>query len=251
MVQRSGFFYLVLGLLFSQPLYTRAGSLLRSCFPCCYPDTPDNSVELQALGPIIRSAQDPNDAVPTNPIYRPCPNRPTGQPAWKRWAPAGGWACDQSKVDFPTVECLAADMRSCGNMDGRSTVFYSFGASTPDARPFRNTLQPQGTMFNDALDDYYFENVLRDVEKFGLTVPSRGAVLTARYAQAMASVSSGTAYLVVRSYGGDPVANRGGRPGIFQNPLSPNDGNIWIPYEFGKLQQNVGLIRCIPYSCCI
>ncbi|KAK3169721.1 hypothetical protein OEA41_009105 [Lepraria neglecta] len=213
---------------------------------------------MQALQPITQSTLEnpPNDDVPVNPAYRPCQNRPIGQPDWKLWAPEGGWACDQSKVDFPTVECLVADMKSCGNI-GDNTVFYSFGASTPDARAFRDTLQPQGTMFNDALDDYYSQYIINKVDKFGLwqgqvkgtsglnTDLNRNDIFTGRYCEAMATASSGTAYLVVLNYNGDSVANQGGKPGIFQNPL-PNTGpNQWRRWEFGTLQQNAAIMQIV------
>ena len=252
MAQRSTTFFLILGLFLSHSFYTLAGQLL-SCLPCCRdPNTPNTPIEMQALQPIAQSTlkTPPNDDVPVNPVYRPCPNRPIGQPGWKFWAPEGGWVCDQSKVDFPTVECLVADMKSCGNI-GENTVFYSFGAGTPDARAFRDTLQPQGTMFNDALDDYYSEHVINEVNKFGLWQGqvkgtsginadlNRNDIFIGRYCEAMATASSGTAYLVVLNYNGDSVANQGGNPGIFQNPL-PNTGrNQWRLWEFGTLQQNV------------
>lgn len=51
--------------------------------------------------------KDPGDEPPNPPAkptdYRRCKNRPIG-PDSHMWAPDGGWACDQSKVDFPTVE---------------------------------------------------------------------------------------------------------------------------------------------------
>ncbi len=51
--------------------------------------------------------KDPVDEPPNPPAkpadYRQCKNRPIS-PGNEKWAPDGGWACDQSKVDFPTVE---------------------------------------------------------------------------------------------------------------------------------------------------
>lgn len=248
MYQRWSALGLLFGLLLSHTLYTRAG-LLQACLPCCFDDSDTSENEQQGVQAIIASAEDPDDDVPTNLDYRICQNRPIGQHGWKHWAPEGGWACDQSKVDFPTVECLAADMRSCGNV-GPNTVFYSFGAGTHDARDFRDTLHPQGTMFNDAIDFYYMNYVINPVAKFGLSQAQvRGAdgmnrhdILTARLCQALASTSSGSAYLVVKSYGGDPVANQGGLPGIFQRPLPGPQPNQWTTYELGTLQQNVCII---------
>lgn len=187
--------------------------------------------------------------------YRPCKNRPSGD---EHWAPEGGWACDQSKVDFPTVDCLAADMRACGNV-GNNSVFYSFGAHTIDARPFRDTLHPQGTMFNEALDDDYIKFIVNPAnDQFYLSaIDVRGTsglnlgmnrqdIWIARYSEAFAQVSTDTAYIVVLNYGGDPQYNRGGRPGSFQTPRpadlqrNPNPNqNIWGLYELPTLQRQV------------
>ncbi len=240
-------FFVLLGLLTSHFFLTLAVKF--NCLPCCRdPDSDDSDIEMQ-------EQQQPN-IIPANPVYRPCNNRQgrIGGPDWENWAPEGGWACDGSKVDFPTVECLVADMKSCGNI-GVNTVFYSFGAGTPDARRFRDTLEPKGTMFNDALDDSYISKVIRPSSNFGLAGPmvagtsglnkdlNRNDIFTFRYCEAMATASSGTAYLVVSNYNGDPVANEGGRPGIFQNPLTRTPPNLWIPYELPTLQRNVSFLH--------
>ena len=199
-----------------------------------------------------QSNDTPNNS--PNPIYRPCKNRPLGN---ELWAPDGGWACDPSKVDFPTVDCLAADMRSCGNV-GDNSVFYSFGGRPGDARAFRDTLNPKGTMFNDALDDDYTRHVIirgdfrfhiSDTATRGTGGLNRGMnrqnIYTARYCEAFAKVSTGTAYLVVLRYEGHEQHNRDGRPGIFQEPLppDPNDPNpnqnLWGIYELPTLQRQV------------
>ena len=127
-------------------------------------------------------------------------------------------------------------MRTCGliGQGGRSTVFYSFGATTIEVRTqFRDTLNPQGVMFNDALDEDYWNTVI-NVPNFHMDNPNTQKVLTARYAEAMATVSTGEVFLVVRNYNGD-----GGGQGAYQNPL-PGDTNpnIWRLYEFPTLQRN-------------
>ena len=106
------------------------GAFSLNCFICC---------------------RDPDDPQPAPQDYLPCKNRPPGQPDW---APDGGWAC--MKVNFPTVECLAADMKACGNV-GDNSIFYSFGARTDDTRPFRDQLNPRGMIFNEALDEELFK----------------------------------------------------------------------------------------------
>ena len=82
--------------------------------------------------------------VPQDPKWRPCQNKP----------PEGDeWACQADDLTYPNVACILADMQTCGNV-GENTVFYSFGVTTVMARTgLRDTLQPQGTMFNDALDE--------------------------------------------------------------------------------------------------
>lgn len=83
---------------------------------------------------------DPSDPNPPPKRYLDCYNRPSGD---KSWAPDGGWACGIPKVDFPTVDCLTADMKACGNV-GQNSVFYSFGARTEQVVPFRDSLNPRG-----------------------------------------------------------------------------------------------------------
>ena len=54
-------------------------------------------------------------------------------------------------------------MKACRNV-GTNSVLYSFGARTKEARPFRDSLDPQGNMFNDAPDAAYVENVIQMAE---------------------------------------------------------------------------------------
>lgn len=84
----------------------------------------------------------PNPGEPL-PLWQSCPNGP---------APGAQWACQDPSLDFPTVDCLAADMRTCGlvGQGGRSTVFYSFGSTTSLTRPVRDSLNPRGVMWNEA-----------------------------------------------------------------------------------------------------
>ncbi len=199
MLRRSTPILWLLGILSCRILYPLALNL--NCLWCCRdPDDPQSN------------DANNNNPAPKPPIYRPCKDRSPGN---KGWAPDGGWACDHTKVDFPTVECLAADMMSCGNV-GNNSVFYSFGARTEDVRPFRDTLNPKGTMFNDALDDYYVRAIaplgndwfhLSDITVRGTSGlnynMNRQDIFTARYSEALAQVSSDTAYIVVLRYEGD------------------------------------------------
>ena len=247
MTQRLTFLLVILGLFISHVFHTLAINL--NCIPCC-PDSDDSD----SPPPPQNDPQNPQDDSDddtdyVDKDYHLCRNRPPrGVRGWKNWAPDGGWACDQSKVDFPTVECLVADMRACGNV-GDNSVFYSLGAHTGDARPFRDTLDPPGTMFNDALDTWYSKYVINTIPKFGLVSTNTGTdtlnrgltrkdIFTARWCEAMATLATGTAYVVIKNYNGDSVANQGGRPGVFQNPIDSNR-NLFKLYEFGTLQRNV------------
>lgn len=103
MFYRPALFLLILSVLSSHVYHTYAVNFL--CLWCC---------------------KDPGDEPPNPPAkptdYRQCKNRPIG-PGSEKWAPDGGWACDQSKVDFPTVEVRRSE----------SMHFY--------ARPSRNARQ--------------------------------------------------------------------------------------------------------------
>ncbi len=61
-----------------------------------------------SAGPCFSTSRDPDDPVPVPGSYALCRSRPANN---GEWAPKGGWACDDSKVDFPTVDCLIADMK--------------------------------------------------------------------------------------------------------------------------------------------
>ena len=58
-------------------------------------------------------------------------------------------------------------MEGYGNT-GINTVFYSFGARTPDACSFLDTLHLPGPIFNDALDGSYLRMLSKTAE-FGLS----------------------------------------------------------------------------------
>ena len=186
-------------------------------------------------GQCLSICRDPDDCPPSSARPSDWQNCPSG--------PANGarWACQASNIDFPTVACLIADMRTCGliGQGGRSTVFYSFGATTVDARTkVRDTLDPKGVLFNDALDEDYW-NLVINVAKFHLYDDRRHAVFVARYAEAMATVSTGEVFLVVKNYNG-----AGGGQGAYQNPL-PGDTNknVWRSYEFPTLQRNAAVTQ--------
>ncbi|KAL8726756.1 MAG: hypothetical protein Q9181_005935 [Wetmoreana brouardii] len=189
-------------------------------------------------GQCLSICRDPDDCPPeaaqpgeTPPIWQTCPGGPGN---------GAQWACQASDIDFPTVACLVADMQTCGliGAGGRSTVFYSFGATTVEARTkFRDTLNPKGVMFNDALDADYWDNVL-NLPKFHMDQSARMTILVARYAEAMATVSTGEVFFVVQKYNGD-----GGGHGAYQLPTDTTNPNVWRAYEFPTLQRNPAVTR--------
>lgn len=61
------------------------------------------------------------------------------------------WACEDFALDFPTVDCLVQDIKTCNvvGKEGTSHVFYSFGTDTESARlNVRDKLNGKGTIFN-------------------------------------------------------------------------------------------------------
>lgn len=168
--------------------------------------------------------RDPDDNTPAKPasIWATCKNRPDQ------------WACADPSIDFPTVECLAADMRTCGIVGTGPTIFYSFGATTVQVRTrFRDTLDPRGIMWNDVLDEKYGDEVLKKrFADFRLDIPTRLTVYTARFAEAMATVASGEVFFAVKNYDGE-----GGGKGAYQTPTTSGI-NVWRTYEFPTLQRN-------------
>ncbi|KAL8920513.1 MAG: hypothetical protein Q9208_006263, partial [Pyrenodesmia sp. 3 TL-2023] len=180
-----------------------------------------------------------------NPIWSPCNARPpNGQQ----------WACEADNLQFPTVECLVQDMKTCDivNRGGANTVFYSFGAATVGARVnVRDNLTPKGVMFNDGLmsDADWSKKVLENPkyaigDRTIMDDPSkrshgldRGNIFVARMSEAMARVSTNDVYMVY----GQPVGEGGmdaGLGGVYQLPR-PKDQvpNAWRIFEFPTLQK--------------
>ena len=175
-------------------------------------------------------------------------NQRTWQQCMNRPAQGEQWACADPALPFPTVDCLVADMRTCGvvGQGGAQTVFYSFGCTTVIARTnVRDTLTPPGVMFNDALlgDDEYLRMIythpnyaMSDTTNKNPQGMTRQNVFVARYSEALATVSTGAILFVVNARDN---GQQGGGLGAYQNPL-PSDviPNAWRTYEFPTLQRN-------------
>lgn len=142
----------------------------------------------------------------------------------------GPWQSAQNGALFPTVNDIKTDMQRCGNVGQTGpTIFYSFGAKTPEARGFRDQLNPPGNMFNDALPGDWFGSVNNAVN---LVAAGRQDLLVARYGQAMAELSNGEVFLVVPP-----------DKGPYTNPLPGGPPNVWRRYEFPTLQRNSAITK--------
>jgi hypothetical protein len=176
----------------------------------------------------------PAPAGPTQ-ARKTCPNGP----------PEGGlWACEDPRIDFPTVECLTADVKTCGiiGANNAQSVFYSFGVDQNNIGALRDRLTPPGNMYNDMLDDDYWNRVMfgrRDT--FRLEIPARLQVFIARSAEAYAAACSGE----VLVYVGQRQGLSGGM-GAFQLPDPSKPGpNILRTYELPSLQRNSAVTRIV------
>lgn len=154
-------------------------------------------------------------------------------------APSGGWNSVKDDVNFPTVETIMADMTACGNVGRGPTMFYSFGVATKTARTsFRDTLTPRAIMFNDALPDSWTV-ALNKVSRFQLHEGTSQTILTQRWATALARLSKGEVFLVVKNRDGD-----NGGVGAYQLPNSDDNLiNVWRDFEFPALQRNTAITR--------
>ncbi|KAL9616766.1 MAG: hypothetical protein Q9160_008391 [Pyrenula sp. 1 TL-2023] len=226
---------------------------LKCKFCCCQSEEEDceNRNPLQTQS---------GDTIDPEKDYLLCNNRP----------PKGQkWACEDESPDFPTVDCLVQDIKTCDlvNKNGASTIFYSFSANTNDVRPnVRNKLMPRGVMFNDALMSEIFEKTeecwwdqVAKSPRFHIGDPTvmkdpskksdymhRQNTLVVRYSEALACVSTGNVYMVYGQYEGDGGLDDG-LGGIYQKPreAEPNDPrrevrvpNAWRAYEFGTIQKH-------------
>ncbi|KAL8901267.1 MAG: hypothetical protein Q9207_005286 [Kuettlingeria erythrocarpa] len=223
----------------------RAYSVRFGCLPCCC-QNPDDDCELE----------------PPRPPGQPAPPGFFPDPKWSQCnaRPRNGqkWACEADNLDFPTVECLVQDIKTCDvvNKNGASTVFYSFGVATVGARQnVRDKLIPKGVMFNDGLmNDGSWDKVLKRA-KYAIGDPtimddpskkshglSRNNIFVARMSEALARVSTNDVYFVY----GQEVGEGGkddGLGGVYQLPRPVSDSNLkpvpnaWRTYEFPTLQK--------------
>ncbi|KAK7735639.1 hypothetical protein SLS53_007379 [Cytospora paraplurivora] len=111
----------------------------------------------------------------------------------------GGWNSAKDNVKFPTVESIMADMTAYENIGRGPNIFYSFGVPTVQLdKPRARTVMAQGI------------------------------------ATALAKLSKGEVFFVVKNHKGDH-----GGEGVYQLPET-NDNliNVWRDYEYPALQRN-------------
>lgn len=143
------------------------------------------------------------------------------------------WALEICPSRWPFHSCQShknrhAALRKVGT---GPSIFYSFGAKTPEARGFRDSLSPQGNSFNDLLPSGWFVGHRSVGEAVNLL---RQALLVARFSQAMAELSRGEKFLIVT-------------PDI--NPYTiPKDTfdimpNVWRQYAFPTIQRNSAIMQ--------
>lgn len=189
----------------------------------------------------------------------PCPpTTPAGPPVqpWLNKCPKGmpkQWACLDPKIEFPTVECIVADLKACGTLDNSRVLLYSYGATTVEVREkVRDTLgDPRPVMFNDALPTEWDKAIFNE-PRFGLTqgkiadpdVNKRNEAFVNRFSSALTVAAKGQVIMVTKSrdskYGGS---------GAYSKP-NPADAkpNVWRNFEFPLAQRNPDVTQVVSYA---
>jgi hypothetical protein len=174
---------------------------------------------------------------------------------WLNKCPKGmpkKWACLDPKIDFPTVECIAADIIACGTLEKNPALFYSFGATTIEVRTkVRDKLNPKPVMFNDALPQDWDDKVTRD-PRFGLLQGkiadpgylARYDAYVNRFSAAMAKVAQGEVIVVTATR---TSRNTGNGAYSLPDPQTPAE-NRWRLYEFPIAQRNPKVTSVVSYA---
>jgi hypothetical protein len=146
-----------------------------------------------------------------------------------------GWSVYEHATPMPKVEHIVADIKLCGILTAEtSTVFYSFNGGYSRAKKFvEENAGLKGKTINDVLPDSWYE-ALGEVPGLNSASGLARTAWVARTSQALATASSGDAYLVA-----DPSAN------IYTVPFQAEGENawkgahnVWFDYEFATLQNN-------------
>jgi hypothetical protein len=177
----------------------------------------------------------------------------------KNGRPLGGWACAKAGMKFPTLACLEADMKLCGNINTGPSVFYSFGANAGPVRTnvAEKLLPNKGVMYNSVLGIEWYDDMNKDrVEVngvlksrsiyWGLDTADGRVPFLSLATMAMARVSEGTVYMVSKSRTSANTESRGGQ-GAYQSPRVEHMGreSVWIDCESPELQRNPKIAQVI------
>lgn len=146
---------------------------------------------------------------------------------------ASGWSVYKNAKPMPTVEDIVADIRLCGILNAEtSTVFYSYNGQYSNAKKFiAANPDLKAKTINDVLPESWYD-ALGQVPGLDSASGMARTAWIARTSQALATASSGDAYLVA-----DPSAN------IYTVPYEDQGENawkgahnVWYDYEFATLQ---------------
>lgn len=168
-----------------------------------------------------------------------CPGKP---PKGERWA------CEDPSINFPTVDCLIADIKTCGIIsNGHPTILFSFGVGQGNIKKVRDQYNPLGNVYDDMLDNAYWASVMDKKtgsrgEVFRLDIRERLLVFLARSGEAIGAVASGDVLVYIGKRDGH------GGLGAFQqdDPEIRRDGpNIFRTYELPALQRNSAVTSII------
>lgn len=138
--------------------------------------------------------------------------------------------CLKDHISFPTYDCIRKDLRACG-LVGANSIFYSFGADYKDVKVFKDS--KKGVVYNDAMGDEWWL-LLGATPRFQLAYQPRQDVLTARFSQAMASLTRGETFLALPA---DFMGHWTWR-GAYTIPNPDGKMNMWRSFEFPQLQRN-------------
>lgn len=183
-----------------------------------------------------------------------CPDPdPAGK--WLNSCPKGipkKWACLDPSIDFPTVDCIVADLIACGTLDKNQVLLYSYGATTVEVRTkVRDKLNPRPVMFNDALPDEWHDAMASE-ERFGLRegktadpdVPKRNDAFVNRFSAALTKAAKGEVILVTASR-----TSKFGGSGAYSKPdPKTSKENVWRTYEFPLAQRNPDVTSVVSYA---
>ncbi|CAI6229907.1 unnamed protein product [Periconia digitata] len=146
-----------------------------------------------------------------------------------------GWNISKNKP-WPKVEDIVADIKLCGLLKSDTpTAFYSFGGGYSNAVKFQEKYpDKKAVTINDIMPDIWY--TAANAAAPGIETPYSPAaqVWSARVSQALATASSGDAYVICKN------AN------IYSTPWGTDDRdfafrgqhNVWFDYEFATLQRN-------------